>query len=194
MVTTTPHEPDDELPARDALGTDLRRVATLLERGWEEQGIAEILGITVDRARHAIIVVTGDRQGSPSPEEIAAAVREIQAGWTEEQAIAARRGEQRSSSTAVRDPRRWAEGLVKRAAAHAASKAFRVAHGPIRVIHHADWVTERRFEARVHYGSRSARRCFVTHAEAEAWGREWLTAEHESDAEASQVQRVQQEA
>lgn len=184
MVTTTPYD-DDDLPARDALGTDLRRVAGLLERGWEEQGIAEILGITVDRARHAIIVVTGDRQGAPSPEEIAAAVLEIQAGWTEEQAIAARRGEQRASSTAVRDPRRWAEGLVKRSVARAEAKAFRVKSGPIRVIHHVDWITERRFEARVHYGTRSARRCFTTYGEAEAWGREWLIAEHESDVEAS---------
>ena len=175
----------DDVPTHDALGTDLRRVSALLEKGFEECAIAEILGCTVNHARHAIIVATGDRQGAPTPEEIAAGIREIQSGWTPEMAVAARRGEARASSRVVRDMNRWAAGLVKRSKSHAIARATRVNSGPIKVIHHADWVTERRYEVRVRYRDRSVRRCFTTHAEAETFGRDWLIAEHESDAEAS---------
>jgi hypothetical protein len=171
-----------EPATHDLFGTDLVRVRDLLARGFAALEISQILGVTLNRSNHAIIVATDSREGSPSPEEIAAGIAEIQAGWTEEMAVAAWHGERkRRSSPVVHATDRWAATADRRRIMDARR---RTTSGPVTVTHHRDWVTDRRYEARAHYHGRNATRCFSTQAEAEAWGRDWITAEQECDAEA----------
>lgn len=169
----------DDIPTHDCYGTDLARVARMLEQGYSIELIAEALGITVLRARYAVIVATGDREGAPDEDELAALVAEIQSGWTAEQAAAARRGESRFSSAVV--SRRVVQSDATARAALMRRTAMRVHHGrvPISPRRRADGSI--RFEARVEIeldGRRTqACRVFDTRDEAEAWGRDWLTNE-----------------
>lgn len=96
----------DDLPKFDAHGTDLSRVRALLARGYSDSLIAEVLGISVDNARYAVVVALDLREGSPSPEEIAAGRAEIQAAWSAQTFIDARRGVPRKSARFVRARRK----------------------------------------------------------------------------------------
>lgn len=182
MVTTTE---DDDLPTRDALGTDLVRVRKMLALGYGESMIAKLLGICTNRARHAVIVATGDRQGAPSPDEIAARCAEIQAGWSAEMAQAARRGEPRFSSSAIFADyaERVARRRAKQKAAAAARLAARVETGRVPVFKCVTLAGEVRWSVRVQIGDGPGRRTGIrtcdTREEAEAWGREWLRTEYD---------------
>ena len=184
MVTKTTN--DDDLPTHDAFGTDLRRVRTMLDRGFAESLIAECLGIDTNRARHAVIVATDDRQGAPTPEEIAQRCAEIQAGWTPEQAAQAKHGEPRLSSRVARPHSITREERSRIAIAAAAKRmAERVASGKVSVRFYPDIKSERKWQSRPCYRGRNGRRMCVTEAEAIAWGQDWLVKQHERDAEAS---------
>jgi len=180
MVTTT--NENDDLPTHDCFGTDLRRVRAMLDLGYRESAIAQALGITTNHARHAVIVATDDRQGSPTLQEIADRCREIQDGWTVEQAQAARRHEPRTSSTAVRpDAAKTAAATREKVARYwARRQEWRVHHGPIPVIHYPAFASELRFRASVQLAGKNASRFFATREEAEAWGRDWLVKRYEA--------------
>ena len=158
MVTTT--NENDDLPTHDCFGTDLRRVRAMLDLGYRESAIAQALGISTNHARHAVIVATDDRQGSPTLHEIAERCLEIQAEWTPEQAAAARHGEARLSSPVVRNMARFFNGQKARQAHHV--NVVDVGGGG------------RRFEARVRLGGRTGCQRFDDHSEAVAWGRAWM--------------------
>ena len=176
MVTTTQTN-DDDLPTHDAFGTDLRRVRAMVARGFSDRLIGESLGISRERARHAILVATDDRQGAPTPGEIAAVCAEIQAGWTAEMAAAARRGEPRLSSTTIRKDHAETRDRVRQAvvAYWARTRERRVEEQPIPIRVRPG--LERPYRAHVRLRDRAANRCFATHEEAEAWGRQWLRTE-----------------
>jgi hypothetical protein len=182
MVTTT-HDEDGETVTHDAFGTDLRRVRGLLASGCDALLIAEALGINIHRARYAITVATDDREGAPDPDQVASLCREIQSGWTPEQAAAARHGEPRLSSSVVRPN---ASSRAERAAAVAAYWAERRRHmvydRPVTVRHHPEYRSALRFEVFVRYQNNHARRFFATREQAEAFGREWLIKRHERQA------------
>lgn len=176
MVTTT-EQNDDDIPTHDAYGTDLRRVRAMIARGFSDRLIGESLGISRERARHAILVATDDRQGAPTPSEIASACHEIQSGWTAEMAAAARRGEPRLSSTTVRVNHRETRERVRQAvvAYWARTRERRVEEQPIPITVRPGM--ERPFRAHVRLRNRGQNKCFATREEAEAWGREWLRVE-----------------
>lgn len=173
MVTTTN---DDELPTHDVYGTDLARVRDMHERGFSHALIAECLGIDKWKAQYAVVVATGDREGSPEPGEIAAALLEIQGGWSEEMAIAARRGLPRNSSLVVRPA--YASGQEKRQRAHARIQEQRITDGviPIKAIACAGGRVRHQARVEIQVGGKrfTSHRSFETREEAEAWGREWL--------------------
>lgn len=170
----------DDIPTHDCYGTDLRRVSRLLANQFPVELIAEALGISIPRARYAVIVATGDREGAPAPDELAALLAEIQAGWTPEQAAAAARGEARFSSTAISRRR---PTLCSPAAREALERrtARRVEEGQFPIYTRRLVDGSLRYEARVeiyHDGRRSCeQRTFCTRDEAAAWGREWLRTE-----------------
>lgn len=174
MVTTT-HQFDEDMPSHDALGTDLRRVAAMLAAGYAERQMAQALGTTTQHVRYAVAVLTNDREGAPSPEEIEAVCREIQTGWTSEMWVAARRRENRFSSSVVRpDPTIAAS---RRREGYDRMTRRRVYEEPVPVHHRTGM--EFPWEARVHVGDRGARQVFATREEAQAWGRAWLVREYE---------------
>lgn len=169
MVTTT----NDDMPERDAFGTDLNRVRTMLDLGYSERMIGRLLGITTNRARYAAIVATGDRQGAPTPEEIwVSGVAEIQAGWTEDMARAAKHGEPRLSSTVVRDMAKYIAGQESRDRHHDEQMRRRVESGRVPVYQLK--TGEKRWQVKLQLRGRYVSRRFGTREEAEAWGRDWL--------------------
>lgn len=170
MVTTTNEH--DELPTHDALGTDLRRVAAMLAAGYSERLMMQALGTTAQRIRYAVAVITQDREGSPTEEEIAAACEELQAGWTTEMAVAARHGLPRLSSRVVQ--RNFERNIEVRKAAARERQRWIVEHAPIRIHVLTNARSDRVFEARVHLFDKCSRKAFATREEAEAWGRAWL--------------------
>jgi len=173
MVTTT-H--DDDMPTHDANGTDLRRVRAMLAAGFGADLIAEALGISTHRAAYAILVATDDREGAPDLEQLAALCREIQAGWTPEQAAAARHGEPRNSSLVVRP--HYAITCQRRETSLHLRQAARIAEGEVPVFERPTLPPSMRWQARLDiqiYGKRRyGQKCFPTREEAEAWGRAWM--------------------
>ena len=176
----------NDMPERDCYGTDLARVREMLARGYTAELIGEALGIPRHLAAYAVVVATGDREGAPSEEELAALCREIQAGWTEEQAVAARHGDARMSSMIVRADgvlcsSRRENGLVLR-------QAERIESADVVVIDRPAASPERRYLAkpsiqifgRRHYAERS----FRTQDEAREWGRAWMRAKWDDAAHA----------
>lgn len=174
MVTTT-HDDDDSQPTHDVYGTDLRRVRAMLAAGFTDSLIAEALSITVHAARYAIIVATDDREGAPDLDELAALCREIQAGWTPEQAAAAWHGEPRMSSPVVRQ--HYAATCQRLSDALSRRQQQRIAEGEVPVFFRPTLPAALRWQCRVDIQIRGKRRCasqsFATREEAEAWGREW---------------------
>lgn len=174
MVTTT-YQFDEDMPTHDALGTDLRRVAAMRAAGYSDWLMARSLGTTTQHIRYAIAVLTNDTDGCPSPEEIEAACREIQAGWTPEQAVAARRGEARLSSTVVRGD--TGDATARRAARVAEHwqeyRQRKLTDGdiPVREVERDGVI---RWEVRVHFLRRGMKRIYDTREEAVAAGLEWL--------------------
>ena len=175
MVTTT-HDDDDYQPTHDVYGTDLRRVRAMIAAGFSDSLIAEALSITVHAARYAILVATDDREGAPDLDELAAICREIQAGWTPEQAAAARHGEPRMSSLVVRPHaaitcQRREDSLSRR-------QQERIAAGEVPVFERPSLPPSMRWQARLDiqiYGKRRyGQKSFPTREEAEAWGRAWM--------------------
>ena len=175
MVTTT-HDDDDSQPTHDVYGTDLRRVRAMLAAGFSDSLIAEALSITVHAARYAILVATDDREGAPDLDELAAICREIQAGWTPEQAAAARHGEPRNSSLVVRPHaaitcQRREDSLSRR-------QQERIAEGEVPVFERRSSPPSLRFQAicniQVYGKRRYAQKCFPTRDEAQEWGRAWM--------------------
>jgi len=182
MVTTTETN-DDDMPTHDAHGTDLRRVRAMMAAGYTDSMIAECLAISWSQMQYARQVVTGDRDGCPAPEEIREACRRIQDGWTEEQAIAARRGLARTSSVVVNPDRDAKKARACDAVRQhwARVRAERIASGKINVVFHPEFrETARRWQVRVNALGRNASRFFHTRDEADAWGREWLRQRHEA--------------
>jgi hypothetical protein len=171
MVTTTTNENDD-LPTHDCFGTDLARVRTMLGLGYSESLIAQSMGLYINRVRHAVIVATGDRQGAPTLEEIAARCAEIQAGWTPEQAESAKWGEARLSSSLVRDMSRFFNGKKARQAHHEEAIRRRVESGDVRVVEMTGG--GKPYEARVQVGGRTCAKRFNDRDEAVEWGRAWM--------------------
>lgn len=177
---------NDDEPTHDCYGTDLRRVRGMLAVGYEIDLIAESLGIPLHLARYAVLVATGDREGAPSEEELAAICREIQAGWTDDQAVAARRGEARLSSLVVRPDH--AVQAARRQDWLARRQAERVAAGVVPVFERPSLPASQRFQARVdiqingrrYYASQS----FATREQAERWGRAWMVRKWEEAAHA----------
>lgn len=173
MVTTTW---DDDMPTHDALGTDLRRVAAMLAAGYDEMLMSEALGLELYRVRYAVMVLTNDRDGCPTEEEIAAGCERLQAGWTPDMFVAARRREPRNSSLVVRPG--YAETCRRKRESHQRRQAARVAAGIVPIREMPLNTPSRRFQARVEIQAGGRRVCasqsFPTREEAEAWGREWL--------------------
>jgi sugar diacid utilization regulator len=151
----------------DCFGTDLGRVRQMLAAGYGESMIGQCLGITTNRARNAIIVATDDRQGAPTPEEIAAECEAIQSGWTEEQAHAAIHGRDRHSSKSVPQMEQSEE---QREHNYWSSILDRIERKEPRVYR----TNNGRFICRVQLKNAKAGRRFDTREEAVAWGREWL--------------------
>lgn len=181
MVTKTTNH-DDDLPTHDAWGTDLVRVRNLLAAGYSESLIAQAMGLTTNRIREALIVATGDRQGSPTPEQIAALCAEIQAGWTEEQATAAKHGEPRLSSRVVRpDADAIEAGRVAKVAAYwAQRRRERLEKAiPVRFMPHIQ--SDKRWKLQLNACGRAIHRYYATREEAEAEGRAWLQKVYEGE-------------
>ncbi|MGI9176388.1 MAG: hypothetical protein ACR2IT_00855 [Pirellulales bacterium] len=178
MVTTTTNE---ELPTHDANGTDLVRVADLRRRGYQDSLIAECLGIPSWRVRYAIQILTGDRDGCPSPEEIAALCQEIQAGWTPEMAVAARRGEVRNSSITVRPDAATTEAQrkAKVAAYWAEYRRRKLENADLPITYLANIASELRWQVQVRHDGLAMKRVFATREEALEAGREWLRRAYE---------------
>ena len=161
---------DNEPATHDAFGTDLRLVRRMLDQGFGESIIGECLGITTNRARYAIIVATDSREGAPTQEQIAAECEAIQAGWTEEQAVAAKLGRDRNSSAYLPH---IAKSNARRKQFYANAASRRSEHGEPPVYQ----LPNGRFLCKVYVrGQQSARR-FDTREEAIEWGRSWLTIE-----------------
>lgn len=179
MVTTNEN---DDLPTHDVYGTDLARVRAMLARGFSPQLIAGCLAISLDKAHYAIVVATGDRQGSPEPDAIwTHGVAEIQAGWTPEQAAAAWRQERRSSSSVClgdADARR-ASYREKVARYWAERQRRRVFIDPVPVFKASRYAGGKPYRCHVTLGDAESNRQFDTKEEAEAWGRAWLIREFE---------------
>lgn len=175
MVTTT-HDDDDYQPTHDANGTDLRRVRAMLAAGFTDSLIAEALSITIHAASYAIIVATNDREGAPDLDQLAALCREIQAGWTPEQAAAARHGEARMSSLVVRP--HHAITCQRREDSLSRRQAERIAEGEVPVFERPTLPPSMRWQARVDiqiFGKRRyAAQSFPTREEAQEWGRAWM--------------------
>ena len=169
MVTTNEN---DDMPTHDCFGTDLARVRAMLDLGYPESLIAESMGIHLNRARHAVIVATGDRQGAPTLEEIAERCAEIQAEWTPEQAQAAKHGEARLSSPLVRNMARFFNGQKARQAHHEEALRRRFESGDVRVVEMPG--NGKRYEARVQCGGRTCAKRFDDRDEAVEWGRAWM--------------------
>ena len=174
MVTTT-HD-DDDMPTHDVHGTDLRRVRAMLAAGFSDTLIAEALSITIHAARYAIIVATNDREGAPDLDELAALCREIQAGWTPEQAAAARHGEPRNSSLVVRP--HYAITCQRRETSLHLRQAARIAEGEVPVFERPTLPPSIRWQARVDIQilgkRRYASQSFPTREQAQEWGRAWM--------------------
>ena len=180
MVTTT--NENDDLPTHDVHGTDLARVRAMLDRGFSPQLIAGCLAISVDKAHYAIVVATGDRQGSPSPEAIwTEAVAEIQSGWTAEQAEAALRREPRaSSSICLGDAEARKKATREKVARYWRERQRRrVYEEPIAVSYMARLASPLKWRCHMVLGDAEGNRYFETKEEAQAWGRAWLIREYE---------------
>lgn len=174
MVTKTTNH-DDDLPTHDAWGTDLVRVRTLHAAGYSESLIAQAMGLTTNRVREALIVATGDMQGSPTPAEIAALCAEIQAGWTEEQATAAKHGEPRLSSRVVRpDADANEASRVAKVKAYWAEKRRKRLEAAIPVRFLPNLQSDRKWKLQMNACGKAIHRYYATREEAEADGREWL--------------------
>ena len=175
MVTTT-HDDDDEMPTHDANGTDLRRVRAMVAAGFGADLIAEALAISIHAARYAIVVATDDREGWPDETQVAEICREIQAGWTPEQFVAARHGEPRNSSLVVRP--HHAITCQRREDSLSRRQQERIAEGEVPVFERRSSPPSLRFQAicniQVYGKRRYAQKCFPTRDEAQEWGRAWM--------------------
>lgn len=176
----------DDLPTHDSWGTDLARVRAMLDRGFGVQLIAECLGISRSRAYDAVVVATGDREGAPSPEEIAAACEAIQRSWPRATLLAAARGERRISSDATRRatncvPRREIQSRAQAALNRRVAK--RVASGAVNVrqINTADGI---KWLVRESVCGAETSRTFATRCEAVRYGQQWLQERFQRQAEA----------
>lgn len=188
MVTTI----HDDLPTHDIHGTDLGRVRNMLDRGYSVELIAECLGVEKWQAKYAVAVATDDREGSPEPHEIEACVAEIQAGWTEEQAILARKLEHRTSSSVAIDLRRRERTAASNEqrrrsalAAHGEKRRQRLDEGRFQIRHHPEFTrSNKRWEIRINHRDRAfCRRHFETREQCEQFGRQWLAARIRADEE-----------
>jgi hypothetical protein len=181
MVTAT--EQADDLPTHDAFGTDLARVREMLALGYGEHMIAEALCITTKHARYAIIVATDDRQGAPSEDEIEALCVEIQTGWTEEMAVAARYGDRRASSrVAVPENLTPEEHASRVRVGKRKAVVDRAADGTVNVKYLEGIASDLKWWSRPTYRDQRASRCFRTHEEAVEFGRQWMKRQAEIDA------------
>jgi hypothetical protein len=81
---------------------DLDEVRSLLDQGFDRAEIARRTRQGRSNVDYAWSVVTGlPLENDPTPEVIDQMTAAIRGGWTHEQEVAARRGEQRDSSSAI---------------------------------------------------------------------------------------------